>query len=647
MCYQGKGDANNVDVLNSLIFEDWDVDNEDFSVAQVHPVDGNQEICCTGCCCWRCLPQFVAPVDEKMGVEQVFELLDAASKGQLDPDIPIRHQASPISVSTRCFFVVPSEKGPITSAQKLEQMGDSDPLIGVKYQSFSNADIWWSERTNFTRGIVARNMSKKVRSYKCAPTEEHGYGGQWFSLVVRDDPAQVVVRTNCRQYTQTKCPSLVQFWKIPRGSGKNREFKKRRMVERNDRYIPSEDTNQGALYPREIVDTDAETDSPISCMKDSITKEETVVIKGTLNVKGDAEFDGDLTVQNLHVKGTLTVGNGIRGQLMTPPEAADYAEWFEKLDPEEEICCGDIVQLRSPEQKITKNTSGKGPILVVSTNPSVAAGVPHAKKHLGQLCGFLGQVPVKCKGPIKCGQLLVPSGLNDGCAIVGKAFHSAHVNPIGTAMESCEEGIHTILLFVRWAHDPEWQMGREAENNAVDSTWQIWSNTMIFMLVSSTQWMLLFFNTYEPLFTPTLLQLVYFVESISGVWALLHSPHYVEFVSEVEWFYGVAASKVLVSMYCLLEMFVFIEEEEFEKHLTRAVVVKLLFDSSFLLLQVLFGVVQFLALRRAIRWTLAKYNNPTKDELKVLINDYSTFEHRRKILVGICNFCLTKTVIKK
>ena len=63
-------------------------------------------------------------------------------------------------------------------------------------------------------------------------------------------------------------------------------------------------------------------------------------------------------------------------KLITPPGAADYAEWFPYLDPTENIQPGMIVQLRSPDQKITLDTSQNGPHMVVSSTPSIAAGVP-------------------------------------------------------------------------------------------------------------------------------------------------------------------------------------------------------------------------------------------------------------------------------
>ena len=56
------------------------------------------------------------------------------------------------------------------------------------------------------------------------------------------------------------------------------------------------------------------------------------------------------------------------------------------------------------------------PRLVTSASPSLAAAVPYSEEK-GAACAFTGRVPVRCRGPVRCGDLLVPSGLNDGVAI--------------------------------------------------------------------------------------------------------------------------------------------------------------------------------------------------------------------------------------
>lgn len=109
-------------------------------------------------------------------------------------------------------------------------------------------------------------------------------------------------------------------------------------------------------------------------------EDEDQLIGGTQVIDGDLVVDGDASFNNLHIKGNLVVEGEIKGQLVTERGKADYAEWFGFLSAKDQqsISCGHVVQLRSPQQRITLNTSdpGCGPILIISTSPSVAAGKP-------------------------------------------------------------------------------------------------------------------------------------------------------------------------------------------------------------------------------------------------------------------------------
>uniref|UniRef100_A0A7S3NIV6 Uncharacterized protein n=1 Tax=Aureoumbra lagunensis TaxID=44058 RepID=A0A7S3NIV6_9STRA len=173
-------------------------------------------------------------------------------------------------------------------------------------------------------------------------------------------------------------------------------------------------------------------------------------IYGHVNVRGDIEVDG-----------------GLYGRLATATRRQDWAEWFE-CEENVEMGGGTVVRLKSPEQKLTLNTHGDGPILVVSERAAVAAGVPSVPEEAekGRLVCFMGQVPVRCHPPIKVGEKLVPSGLNDGMAIGLTSYlrnnsvkskqqdRMLEQDPIGVAME---ENLTTskkdqVLALVRWDH---------------------------------------------------------------------------------------------------------------------------------------------------------------------------------------------------
>ena len=128
---------------------------------------------------------------------------------------------------------------------------------------------------------------------------------------------------------------------------------------------------------------------------------------------------------------------------------------------------GTVVQLR--EKRLSLDTSGRGPCLVVSSTPAVAAGLPEgAEKEKGALVAFIGQTPVRCRGRVDAGDALVPSGLHDGTAVALPVFLSSKgsksfPDAIGIALESNgfadddtsdDNSDETIILtFVRWNHN--------------------------------------------------------------------------------------------------------------------------------------------------------------------------------------------------
>ena len=68
---------------------------------------------------------------------------------------------------------------------------------------------------------------------------------------------------------------------------------------------------------------------------------------------------------------------------------------------------------------------------------------------------FWDQVGRGCRGPVRCGDLLVPSGLNDGVAIGRRSLDRE--GALGTALESGDsphDMEHTVLCLVRWRERP-------------------------------------------------------------------------------------------------------------------------------------------------------------------------------------------------
>ena len=96
--------------------------------------------------------------------------------------------------------------------------------------------------------------------------------------------------------------------------------------------------------------------------------------------------------------------------------SGDYAEWLERLDPNEQINPGDVVGLFNG--KISKSTANADQLLCVSLSPIVLGNTPEkGKEPLFEKVAFLGQVPVKVFGKVNRGDYIIPSGLNDGSGI--------------------------------------------------------------------------------------------------------------------------------------------------------------------------------------------------------------------------------------
>ncbi|KAJ1459130.1 hypothetical protein M885DRAFT_614024 [Pelagophyceae sp. CCMP2097] len=99
---------------------------------------------------------------------------------------------------------------------------------------------------------------------------------------------------------------------------------------------------------------------------------------------------------------------------------ADIAEWFALADPDEDVGPGDLVELL--DGKISRATTGKGRLFVVSTAPRFTGNVPGpADVAHGRACAFMGQLPIKVRGAVVANQSLGPSGFDDGTAVATDA----------------------------------------------------------------------------------------------------------------------------------------------------------------------------------------------------------------------------------
>ena len=96
--------------------------------------------------------------------------------------------------------------------------------------------------------------------------------------------------------------------------------------------------------------------------------------------------------------------------------SGDYAEWLERLNPDEKLVVTDVVGVHGG--KVSKTTEGANQVMVISFKPIVLGNMPDEnRKDQFEKVAFLGQTLVKIRGVYRKGDLIVPSGFEDGTAI--------------------------------------------------------------------------------------------------------------------------------------------------------------------------------------------------------------------------------------
>lgn len=132
----------------------------------------------------------------------------------------------------------------------------------------------------------------------------------------------------------------------------------------------------------------------------------------------------------------------------------DYAEWLERINPEEFISKGDIVGVIGG--KITKDIKNAEQIMAVSEIPIMLGNIPEEnKEHLGNNVAFMGQIPVKVIGEVNSGDYIIantkvpgyglavnPSEVNieDTKYIVGRSWETNLIS--GPKMVNTVIGVH-------------------------------------------------------------------------------------------------------------------------------------------------------------------------------------------------------------
>lgn len=131
--------------------------------------------------------------------------------------------------------------------------------------------------------------------------------------------------------------------------------------------------------------------------------------------------------------------------------SADFAECLPRLDPGEALAPGDVVGVFGG--RVTKATAGAHHVAVIAGRPIVLGNTPPAeRRHLYAAVAFVGQVRVRVRGPVREGDLVVPSGRNDGTGVAvpaGDAGAAACLGVVGTAWEAADgDGVNEVAAVV-------------------------------------------------------------------------------------------------------------------------------------------------------------------------------------------------------
>lgn len=141
---------------------------------------------------------------------------------------------------------------------------------------------------------------------------------------------------------------------------------------------------------------------------------------------------------NNNVVGAIE-GNGSGGVSLST-SGADFAEYLPRRSVDEVIAPAEVVGLH--DDGVSKQTDGARRIMVVSSYPLVKGNVPGSDVSRHELVAFMGQVPVRVRGPVSVGDFLIPSGMSDGTAIAAHDSEIAGValsRVIGRVLEASEE----------------------------------------------------------------------------------------------------------------------------------------------------------------------------------------------------------------
>ena len=167
---------------------------------------------------------------------------------------------------------------------------------------------------------------------------------------------------------------------------------------------------------------------------------------GKINPTKDSNF---ITFQDGTKNLGSIEGNG-SGGIALNTAGGDFAEYL-PLQPGEVLAPGDVVGLHP--QGLSRQISGAIRALVVTTAPAVLGNQPLEGQQQGYApVALVGQVPVRVRGAVQTGDLILPSGRDDGAGVAVRPVELRADQAgliLGTALEtSYEAGLKPITTLV-------------------------------------------------------------------------------------------------------------------------------------------------------------------------------------------------------
>jgi hypothetical protein len=120
-------------------------------------------------------------------------------------------------------------------------------------------------------------------------------------------------------------------------------------------------------------------------------------------------------------------------------KGGDFAEWHRRDPSEKPFEEGDVVGFDGDSMILTRRTIGMKMVGVITRMTVIEGSCPPAsQRHLYDTVAYVGQVPVKVRGRCQAGDVLVPSGKQDGTAVANAVGQP--LVTLGRAMDLGVEG---------------------------------------------------------------------------------------------------------------------------------------------------------------------------------------------------------------